>query len=68
MRLIIILTIFFLAFSGHVEAWKHFWRGKSIGKVKEQRIGPPDQWFQQKLDHLDVINDKTWQQVISFLY
>ena len=24
----------------------------------------PDQWFTQKLDHSDVTNTKTWQQVI----
>lgn len=27
---------------------------------------PPDQWFEQKLDHFDPTNKKTWLQVNNF--
>lgn len=29
---------------------------------------PPDQWFQQNLDHFDPTNSKTWKQVWSFVW
>ena len=70
MRFIFLLAAFLIV--NHVEAWRHFWRGKSFKKhvLGESNIadGPPDQWFVQKLDHFDVINQKTWNQVREFVF
>lgn len=63
----VVLTVIIL--TGNTEAWKHFWRGKLIRKQSNNLpiIGaPPDQWFEQKLDHFNVVNTKTWKQVRVF--
>lgn len=62
----LVLTI--LLAVNHTVAWKYFWRGKWIERKIERPDNsdfPPDQWFEQKLDHFDVINSKTWEQVFD---
>ena len=65
MRLIAITLSVFL-FVEYAAGWKHFWRGKWRSKHVEAQDGPPDQWFEQKLDHFNVVNTKTWKQVHNF--
>ena len=45
-----------------LEGWKH---ESLLGAPTGQYNGdlPPDQWFEQKLDHFDDANSKTWKQV-----
>jgi len=74
MRLLLVLVVALLLVEVH--SWRHFWKGKKFGlrhEVKNEvdannNLPVPDQWFEQKLDHFNVINTKTWKQVIhSFL-
>jgi hypothetical protein len=62
------LVVTVLLLVNHAEAWKHFWRGKWFKRNVELSSSntnlPPDQWFDQKLDHFDVVNLNTWKQVI----
>ena len=47
-----------------VFSFKHFYHGKHFRLEKfETEEFPPDQWFEQQLDHFDVVNNATWQQV-----
>lgn len=71
MRLVFLAFLTLIVFVNHTEAWKHFWRGKWIQKRIGKSLvenGPPEQWFEQKLDHSDVINSKTWKQVRKYPY
>lgn len=61
--------LLFLCISfGNVFCWKTFWKGRRSGgnlvaphaNVSEL---PPDQWFDQKLDHFDNSNNIQWKQV-----
>jgi len=46
-----------------VFSFKHFYHGKHFKLEKfETEEFPPDQWFEQQLDHFDVVNNATWQQ------
>ena len=75
MRLLLVLVVALLLVEVH--SWRHFWKGKKFGlrhevknEVDANNNHPvPDQWFEQKLDHFNVINTKTWKQVINlFIY
>lgn len=67
MRPLVYFAVTFLLFHSDVNAWKHFWRGKWIQRhtqnLENEKL-PPDQWFEQKLDHFDILNQKSWKQVI----
>jgi len=57
-------VFFFLCLWSSALAWKHFRNGKHW-KLEKADIGqdfPPDQWFEQRLDHFNLINNETWQQ------
>lgn len=54
--------------------WRTFWKGRrrdgnlhidSAHQIALQKgySLPPDQWFDQKLDHFDQSNNKLWKQV-----
>ena len=61
-------VFFFLCLWSSALAWKHFRNGKHW-KLEKADIGqdfPPDQWFEQRLDHFNLINNETWQQVGIF--
>lgn len=68
-RLLLFLLGSFLLIE--VEGWRHFWRGKKFNREEAGAVNsllPSDQWFEQKLDHFNVINTKTWKQVLLFMY
>lgn len=56
-------------------AWRTFWRGRrfdgNVGHPTDfqgslRNAGDEDLWFEQKLDHFEPMNDKTWKQVCIF--
>lgn len=67
----VFLCLVIFAFSlENAGAWRTFWKGRRRdGNLKHppvDHIGftlPPDEWFEQKLDHLDESNEATWKQV-----
>lgn len=69
MRLLVYFAVTFLLCHSDANAWKHFWRGKWIQRQHTQNLEgeklPPDQWFEQKLDHFDILNQNSWKQVIK---
>lgn len=56
----------------NAEAWRTFWKGRRSGgnlgaphaNVTRAEL-PPDQWFDQKLDHFTESNNELWKQVIA---
>lgn len=65
MRVIIVILCAFLC-KNQVCASQYFRHGKwwNLKKsVSVNRPGPPEQWFEQKLDHFDVTKERTWKQV-----
>ena len=64
--LLLVFIFFFLV--NDALAWKRFWRGKWRAKPEPLSFKvPPDQWFDQKLDHFNIINIQTWKQVMFTL-
>lgn len=53
-----------------IEGWRTFWKGRRTGgnlaaphsHLLPQEL-PPDQWFDQKLDHFNDNDPLTWKQV-----
>lgn len=64
----ILLT--FLVSLENVRGWRMFWKGRRSGgnliaphvNVTRNEL-PPDQWFDQKLDHFNDNNNELWKQV-----
>lgn len=62
--------IFSLIFIKNAHGWRLFWKGRRSGgnlipphmNLTHNQL-PPDQWFDQKLDHLDESNNAIWKQV-----
>lgn len=63
----------FLAIIHSTLGWRHFWKGRQTGGNlggAARRDGlnsengnlPPDEWFEQMLDHFDPTNTATWKQ------
>lgn len=54
----------------NVHGWRIFWKGRLDGgnlanphvNLRREQL-PPDQWFDQKLDHFDDSNTELWKQV-----
>lgn len=69
MRLLLVLPILLISL-GNVWCWRVFWKGRRDGgnliappvNVTAEEL-PPDQWFDQKLDHFDESNNELWKQV-----
>lgn len=69
MRLLLALPIL-LFFLENVCSWRTFWKGRRDGgnliappiNVSTDQL-PPDQWFDQKLDHFTESNNGLWKQV-----
>lgn len=58
------LSFLFLICLNKTSAWKRFWKGKWRARENVTALNlPQDQWFDQKLDHFNVINKETWKQV-----
>ena len=69
MKLNWVLNIFVSLFlCDSVFSFKHFYHGKQfkVGETETNEF-PPDQWFEQQLDHSDLFSNQTWQQVGSQL-
>lgn len=65
-----IITILLLFDVNLCWAWRGFWKGRrfngNLGDPFDSMTTaqlPPDEWFEQELDHFDAINTKTWNQV-----
>jgi len=64
MKLNWVLNIFVSLFlCDSVFSFKHFYHGKQfkVGETETNEF-PPDQWFEQQLDHSDLFSNQTWQQ------
>lgn len=69
MKIQLVLPILFLLLE-NVLSWRTFWKGRRDGgnliappiNVSAEEL-PPDQWFDQKLDHFTQTNNKLWKQV-----
>lgn len=66
-----IFSVILLSFIiSDVSGWRTFWKGRRSGgnlvhpevNVTKNEL-PPDQWFEQKLDHFNESNKETWKQV-----
>lgn len=67
------VLVIVIAFSGPTFGWRTFWKGRrfdgNVGHPTDYRgllgsaAGDEDLWFTQKLDHFELMNDKTWKQV-----
>lgn len=63
------LICFFVSVA-EIEGWRTFWKGRRKGgnlaaphsNLLREEL-PPDQWFDQKLDHFNGNNHLTWKQV-----
>lgn len=63
------LIFCFVAVS-EIEGWRTFWKGRRNGGNLAAPYShllrhelPPDQWFDQKLDHFSENDQLTWKQV-----
>lgn len=67
------ILLIFLIFVFSIEnayGWRTFWKGRRNGGnlvapheyITRGQL-PPDQWFDQKLDHFSDSNNKHWKQV-----
>lgn len=71
---VVIVSFAILLFGIFVEdacGWRMFWKGRRRGgnllsPDKARKQLPPDEWFEQNLDHFNESNKETWQQVIVF--
>lgn len=69
MRLLLVLPILLISLES-VWGWRVFWKGRRDGgnlitppiNVSAAEL-PPDQWFDQKLDHFNESNNELWKQV-----
>lgn len=69
MRILLVLPILLL-FLDNAWSWRTFWKGRRDGgnlitpsiNVSAEQL-PPDQWFDQKLDHFTESNNVLWKQV-----
>ena len=72
-----IIVLVIIAISGSSLAGQHFIRGRPVGKhgmlglpISEDQLAvaftntslPTAQWYDQRLDHFDPVNAKTWKQ------
>lgn len=54
----------------NIHGWRTFWKGRRSGgnlvhphvNVSQYQL-PPDEWFEQRLDHFNESNKATWKQV-----
>lgn len=67
-----LILVVFVAISQPALGWRSFWKGRRFdGNVGDPTNfkpllgaeGADDLWFNQKLDHFEPMNDKTWKQV-----
>lgn len=70
MRLFILLICVILLENAY--GWHTFWKGHRKGgnliaphSNLSRNALPPDQWFDQKLDHFTSTNNQLWKQVIA---
>lgn len=68
---LIVLLIFAISLE-NVYGWRTFWKGHRRGGNLIAPHGnlsrahlPPDQWFDQKLDHFTPTNNELWKQVTA---
>lgn len=64
------VLLIFLVTLENARGWRMFWKGRrSGGNLIAPHVNdthnelPPDQWFDQKLDHFGDNNSELWKQV-----
>lgn len=65
-----LIFVFFVISFGKTYGWRTFWKGHRDGgnlipphTTLDRDQLPPDQWFDQQLDHFNKNNDEIWKQV-----
>lgn len=67
----VVLLLFVLIFISINDSFalRRFWKGRHHGgnlftpTQLDRELLPPDEWFEQQLDHFDEVNKQTWKQV-----
>lgn len=63
-----IRVLFLMSFFTIVTPWKQFHLGRSLGgnlgaPETNKTTLPPEEWFEQTLDHFNPTDGRTWKQV-----